>query len=53
MARIDAGAVASEMRWTHPSEIIADAREQVEYAIRQHHLDVHSSETSRSVSIRA
>ena len=32
MARIDAGAVSSESRWTHPSEIIAAARDQVEHA---------------------
>ena len=30
MARIDAGAVATEPRWTHPSEILAAAREQVD-----------------------
>jgi K+-sensing histidine kinase KdpD len=30
MARIDAGAVATEARWTYPSEIVAAAREQVE-----------------------
>lgn len=36
MARIDAGAVAAESRWTHPSEIVAAAREQVEHTLRPH-----------------
>jgi two-component system sensor histidine kinase KdpD len=40
MARIDAGAVAAETRWAHPSEIIAAAREQVEHTTRQHAIDV-------------
>lgn len=34
MARIDAGAVTSEVRWTYPSEIVAVAREQVEHTLR-------------------
>jgi two-component system sensor histidine kinase KdpD len=36
MARIDAGAVATESRWTHPSEIVAAARDQVERALHRH-----------------
>ena len=40
MARIDAGAVAQDSRWTHPSEIVATAREQVEPALRAHQVDV-------------
>ena len=40
MARIDAGAVATESRWTHPSEIVAAARDQVEYALQGHKLEV-------------
>jgi two-component system, OmpR family, sensor histidine kinase KdpD len=40
MARIDTGAVATESRWTHPSEIIAAAREHVEHTLRQHTVDV-------------
>ncbi len=36
MARIDAGAVATESRWTHPSEIVAAARDQVEHALQRH-----------------
>jgi two-component system sensor histidine kinase KdpD len=40
MARIDAGAVATESRWAHPSEIIAAARDQVEHTLRNHHIDV-------------
>ncbi len=41
MARIDAGAVATESRWTHPSEIIAAARDHVEHTLGQHKVDVH------------
>jgi two-component system sensor histidine kinase KdpD len=40
MARIDAGAVTTESRWTHPSEIVAAARDQVEQALRQHTVTV-------------
>jgi two-component system sensor histidine kinase KdpD len=40
MARIDAGAVATEPRWAHPSEIVAAARDQVEHSLRQHVMDV-------------
>lgn len=40
MARIDAGAVAAESRWTHPSEIVAAARDQVEQTIHDHTLEV-------------
>jgi two-component system sensor histidine kinase KdpD len=40
MARIDAGAVAAESRWAHPSEIIAAARDQVEHTLSDHRVDV-------------
>jgi two-component system sensor histidine kinase KdpD len=40
MARIDAGGIAADSRWTHPSEIIAAARDQVEQTLRGHKLDV-------------
>lgn len=40
MARIDAGAVAREARPTHPSEIVAAARDQVAPALASHPLDV-------------
>ena len=40
MARIDAGAIAAESRWAHPSEIIAAARGQVEQTLQRHELDV-------------
>jgi two-component system sensor histidine kinase KdpD len=40
MARIDAGAVRTEARAAHPSEIVAAARDQVELALRQHRIDV-------------
>jgi two-component system sensor histidine kinase KdpD len=40
MARIDAGAIAAEARWVHPSEIVEAARDQVEHALRDHRLAV-------------
>ena len=40
MARIDAGAVAADTRWVHPSEIIAAARDQAEHTLRLHAIDV-------------
>ena len=40
MARIDSGAIATDSRWAHPSEIIAAARDQVEHTLRRHKLDV-------------
>ena len=40
MARLDAGAVAATSRWTHPSEIVAAARDQVEHTLQGHALDV-------------
>jgi two-component system sensor histidine kinase KdpD len=49
MARIDAGAVASEARMAHPSEIIAAARDQVEHALARHTLDV---QVDRDVPVR-
>jgi len=40
MARIDAGAIVKEPRWTHPSEIVAAARDQVEHALKEHRVSV-------------
>ncbi len=40
MARIDAGAIVTEPRWTHPSEIVAAARDQVEQALQNHKVEV-------------
>jgi two-component system sensor histidine kinase KdpD len=40
MARLDAGAVATSARWTHPSEIIEAARDQVGQTLKLHKLDV-------------
>jgi two-component system sensor histidine kinase KdpD len=40
MARIDAGAVATDLRWAHPSEIVSEARAQVERATRDHIMHV-------------
>lgn len=44
MARIDAGAVAAESRWTHPSEIVAAARAQVAPALQAHVVDAQVDE---------
>jgi two-component system sensor histidine kinase KdpD len=40
MARIDAGSIAPESRWTHPSEIVAAARGQIEQTLHRHRIDV-------------
>jgi two-component system, OmpR family, sensor histidine kinase KdpD len=40
MARIDAGAIAAESRWVHPSEIVAAARDQIEHTLQAHQVDV-------------
>jgi two-component system sensor histidine kinase KdpD len=40
MARIDAGAVAADARWVHPSEIVAAARDLVGGAMAQTRLEV-------------
>ncbi len=40
MARIDAGAVETSLRWTHPSEIVTAARSQVEHIVKGHTLAV-------------
>jgi two-component system sensor histidine kinase KdpD len=40
MARIDAGGIATQFRWTHPSEIVAAARAQVEQTLRSHPVEV-------------
>ena len=40
MGRIDAGAITTESRWTHPSEIVAAARDQVEAVLQGHKLEV-------------
>src|SRR5437763_7177405 len=42
MARIDAGAIAADLRWVHPSEIYEAARDQVEHTLRQHDVRVES-----------
>jgi two-component system sensor histidine kinase KdpD len=50
MARIDAGAIGTDFRWVHPSEIIAAARDQVGYVLDRHpvHID---SESDRLVKV--
>jgi two-component system sensor histidine kinase KdpD len=40
MARLDAGGVTTEQRWTHPSEIIAASRNQIEEVLQHHRLAV-------------
>lgn len=40
MARIDAGAIERAPRWTHPSEIVAAARDQVEQTLKGHGVSV-------------
>jgi two-component system sensor histidine kinase KdpD len=40
MARIDAGGIATEIRWAHPREIVEAAQDQVQHTIRQHQLRV-------------
>ena len=42
MARIDAGAIAAESLWSHPTEIIAAARDQVEHTLRPHPIEVNA-----------
>jgi two-component system, OmpR family, sensor histidine kinase KdpD len=36
MARIDAGAVATDVQWVHPAQIVESAREQVAHAAESH-----------------
>ena len=40
MARIDAGGVTLDARWTHPSEIVEAARDQVEQALQGRPLEI-------------
>ncbi len=40
MARIDAGTVASEERWSYPSEIVAAARDQVGQTLKDHRVSL-------------
>jgi two-component system, OmpR family, sensor histidine kinase KdpD len=40
MARIDTGNIAAESLWSHPSEIIAAARDQVDHTLRPHPVEV-------------
>jgi two-component system, OmpR family, sensor histidine kinase KdpD len=40
MARIDAGGIVTESRWTHPSEIVAAARDQVDQTLHEHKVNV-------------
>jgi two-component system sensor histidine kinase KdpD len=49
MARIDAGAIETEARWTHPSEIVAAARELTRHALERHHVTI---DTEADVPLR-
>jgi two-component system sensor histidine kinase KdpD len=40
MARIDAGAVPTELQWVHPAQIVDAAREQVEHTLGPHPVEV-------------
>ena len=40
MARIDAGAVSTQLHWVHPAQIVESAREQVAHAIAAHDVRV-------------
>ena len=40
MARLDAGAVESSLQWVHPQEIVEAARDQAEYSLRDHPLQM-------------
>ena len=40
MARIDTGKIAAESLWSHPTEIIAAARDQVDHTLRPHPIEV-------------
>jgi two-component system sensor histidine kinase KdpD len=40
MARIDTGTIAAESLWSHPAEIIAAARDQVDHTLRPHPVEV-------------
>ena len=40
MARIDAGAVATELQWVHPAQIVDAASELVEHTLGAHPVDV-------------
>jgi len=41
MARLDAGAVSTELQWVHPGQILDAARDQAERALRGHPIEAH------------
>jgi len=43
MARIDAGAIAADLRWVHPAEIFEAARDRVEHTLNHRRVDVESA----------
>jgi two-component system, OmpR family, sensor histidine kinase KdpD len=50
MARIDAGAIGADLRWVHPSEIVAAARDQVGDTMAGHELRA-EAESDRLVRV--
>jgi K+-sensing histidine kinase KdpD len=50
MAKIDAGALTTDLRWVHPSEIVEAARDQVEHTTRQHPIEM-GAEPDRMVRL--
>jgi two-component system sensor histidine kinase KdpD len=51
MTRIDAGAIAPERQWVHPLEIIEAAQGHVEYALRNHRLEVRNGSDEAVVNV--
>jgi two-component system sensor histidine kinase KdpD len=51
MTRIDAGAIAPELRWVHPLEIVEAAQGQVEYALRGHTVQAHAGANDAVVRV--
>jgi two-component system sensor histidine kinase KdpD len=50
MARLDAGPVATDIRWVHPAEIFEAAYDQVAHTLGPHPIDLHA-ETERLVRV--
>jgi two-component system sensor histidine kinase KdpD len=52
MARIDAGAIATDERWSYPAEIVSAARDQVEQSLQEHRVSI-TIETDTPVRLDA
>ncbi len=44
MAKLDAGAVSAERRWTHPAEVVEAARSQVEHIMKGRRVNVQTAD---------